>query len=188
MYSYKQAHKWLHRAGFGVRNIIVPDLLAITENCIQYFLHSGYIEQFAKFFYRHGLWWNVFKCSLPVLTSIECSKIWTKHDSVWMTVHGAGSGRGLWYCYIAFTRMFYVKNIVQPPIVSLIINFVLLFSHCYRVFIQGSFPRAYSSLHSSPQDQYHIRGTNALARGSWFAWLSPHENKGRAVIRHLFCF
>jgi len=30
--------------------------------------------------------------------------------------------------------------------------------------------------------------TNALARGSWVAWLSPHENKGRTVVRHLICF
>jgi hypothetical protein len=43
-----------HRAGFGVRSVTVLALVAITESCSQYFLHSSYVEQFAKFFIGVG--------------------------------------------------------------------------------------------------------------------------------------
>ena len=136
---------------------------------MKYFLLSSYIDQFAKFYISVSFGETYSNVVLTSTEAARCGRTTTP------SVHGAGSGRELWCCYIAFTRMCYVKTIVRAPIVS----FVSPFSHCYRVSPKVAFPALTVLFTQVRKFSATCTDTNALARGSWFAWLSPHENKGQ---------
>jgi hypothetical protein len=165
-------HKWLHHAGFGVSSVTVSALI-VTWNYIQCFLHSCYVDHFAKFFIGMGygeMYTNVVFQYWHPQSAERCGRSTTPSEWQFMA-QGATED-----CDIAIL----LSLECVKPILSLVINFVLLFSHCYRVSSKVAFPVLTLLFTQVRTSSTACADTNALARGSWVAWLSPHEN--------LFCF